>query len=515
MTVRPPLLDDAWLGTAISEQSLAALERLGVDSCGEFGEFHTVVTHCPLFRVSASARTRRTGDERRMPGDRFHAVSCCAALCPALSRRAIETVDQRARLAVQYDRSVVMNHNRRAFLASGAAAATYVWIPKPVKGYTAAEMLAPVKPMSAGISKWDLDTPALCVDLDKLDRNLAKMQKALAANKLDARPHAKTHKCAAIAKLQMKAGAIGICTAKLSEAEALADEGIDRICMTTGNLSANKIRRAMKLRKRLPNFIQAVDYEPNARELSDAAKEAGVTADVVIDVAVGTRSGIPAGEGALSLAKLIDTLPNLKLRGLLSYDGGAQHITGFAARKERTLKNIEENARTFEAMKKAGLNTGIFSGGGTGTYNIQHLVPGFTDVQVGSYIFMDMQYLAIGSDDGDPVYKDFEPSLTVLTTILNNRFPGRLTTDAGAKALTLNTPRAGVIGEPGMDYNAGSDEFGSITFKESSKTYRMGDRLEVIVPHCDPVVNEYDYIYGTRKDRVEVVWPITARGHSQ
>jgi D-serine deaminase-like pyridoxal phosphate-dependent protein len=169
----------------------------------------------------------------------------------------------------------------------------------------------------------------------------------------------------------------------------------------------------------------------------------------------------------------------------------------------------------FQGMKAAGLNTEIFSGGGTGTYGVQHLTPGFTDVQVGSYIFMDMQYLAIGSEDGSPVYNDFASSLTVMTTVLNNRFPGRLTTDAGAKALTLNTPRAGVIGEPGMDYNAGSDEFGSITVTASAKSYRIGDRLELIVPHCDPVVNLYDQIYATRKDRVEAVWPITARGKSQ
>jgi D-serine deaminase-like pyridoxal phosphate-dependent protein len=383
-----------------------------------------------------------------------------------------------------------------------------------VKGYSAAEIV-PVTPMKAGISKWDLDTPALCVDLDRLERNIAKMQRTLAANKIGSRPHAKTHKCAAIAKLQMAAGALGICTAKLSEAEALAAEGLDRICMTTGNLSSAKIRRAMALRKRVPQFIQAVDFDRNARDLNDAAKAAGVVADVVIDVAVGTRSGIAAGEDALALAKLVDTLPSLKLRGLLSYDGGAQHITGFAARKERALRNIDENARTREKMHAAGLSTEIFSGGGTGTYSMQHLVPGFTDVQVGSYIFMDMQYLAIGSEDGHPVYNDFEPSLTVLATIVNNRFAGRLTTDAGAKALTLNTPRAGVIGEPGMQYNAGSDEFGSITFKEAQKSYAMGDRLELVVPHCDPVVNLYDFIYATRKDRVEAVWAVTARGHSQ
>jgi D-serine deaminase-like pyridoxal phosphate-dependent protein len=407
-----------------------------------------------------------------------------------------------------------MSTSRRAFIGASAAAAAHVWIPKPVKGYSAAEV-GPVTPLKAGISKWELDTPALCVDLDKMERNIAKMQRSLAANKLASRPHAKTHKCAAIAKLQMKAGAIGICTAKLSEAEALMAEGLDKVCMTTSNLSANKIRRAMALRKKHPNFIQAVDFDQNARDLNDAARAAGLVADVVVDVAVGTRSGVPPGEDALSLAQLVDKLPNLKLRGLLSYDGGAQHITGFQTRKERTLRNIEQNARTREKMHQAGLSTEIFSGGGTGTYNLQHLVPGFTDVQVGSYIFMDMQYLAIGSEDGDPVYKDFEPSLTVLATVLNNRFPGRLTTDAGAKALTLNVPRAGVIGEPGMDYNAGSDEFGSITFKDAGKSYQMGDRLELIVPHCDPVVNLYDYIYATRNDRVEAVWEITARGHSQ
>jgi 3-hydroxy-D-aspartate aldolase len=409
------------------------------------------------------------------------------------------------------------SHSRRAFLTTTAAGAASVWIPKRVKGYSAADMntAAAHAESEVGMSKWDLDTPALCVDLDALEQNIAKMQAFATKNGIATRPHAKTHKCAAIARLQLAAGAIGICTAKLSEAEALFQQGIEKICMTTSNPSPRKIRRAMQLRKANSHFIQAADDEQNVRDLSSAAKEAGVKADVVIDVAVGTRSGIPPGEGAVALAKLVDSLPNLTLRGLLSYDGGAQHVMGFAARKERALKGLEGNVATYEAMKKAGLNTEIFSGGGTGTYSVQHLTPGFSDIQVGSYIFMDMQYLAIGSEDGDAVYKDFAPSLTVVATVMNNRFPGRLTTDAGAKALTLNTPRAGVIGEPGMDYNAGSDEFGSITFKEASRTYKIGDRLEMIVPHCDPVVNLYDHMYGIRKDRVEVVWPITARGKSQ
>lgn len=406
--------------------------------------------------------------------------------------------------------------SRRSFLAAGAgAAAAHVWVPRTVHGYAATEVLARLD-TPVGTSKWDLDTPALCVDLDRLERNIQTMQAAVKRFGIATRPHAKTHKSADIAKLQLAAGAIGICTAKLGEAEALMAQGVDRLCMTTSNLSPAKIRRAMQLRKRSSQFIQATDTEQNARDLSAAAREAGVTADVVIDVAVGTRSGIPPDDGAVALAKLVDTLPNLTLRGLLSYDGGAQHITGFPTRKERTLANIEPNLRVREAMHKAGLSTEVFSGGGTGTYNLQHLVPGFTDVQVGSYVFMDMQYLAIGSEDGNPVYKDFDSSLTVVGTVLNNRFAGRLTTDAGAKALTLNVPHAGVIGEPGADYNAGSDEFGVITFSSGPvKNYKIGDRIEMIVPHCDPVVNLYDVMYGIRNGKVEKVIPVTARGRSQ
>ncbi|PYQ87972.1 MAG: alanine racemase [Acidobacteria bacterium] len=396
--------------------------------------------------------------------------------------------------------------SRRNFLQTAGAGGITMWIPK--QAHAAEESVI-------GMSKWDLDTPALCVDLDKLERNIATMRKKLAATGIASRPHAKTHKCPAIARLQLAGGSIGVCTAKVSEAEALFAGGIEPILMTTANVTPNKIRRAMKIRKANRQFIQAVDYPQNARDLSDAAKEAGVVADVVVDVAVGTRSGVPPDERALALAQLVDKLPNLKLRGMISYDGGAQHIKGFRKRLDESLKRYEPSMQTFEAMKRSGLNTEIFSGGGTGTYNIMTKVPGFTDLQVGSYIFMDCQYLEIGGEDNEQQYTDFEPSLTVMSTVLNAYFPKRLTTDAGAKALTLNKPGPIVIGENGFTYNAGSDEFGAIQYETANKEYRVGDRLELIVPHCDPAVNEYDQICGTRQDRVEVVWPISARGHSQ
>jgi 3-hydroxy-D-aspartate aldolase len=405
--------------------------------------------------------------------------------------------------------------SRRRLLQTAGTGALTMWIPKPLSGYTANEMKAKAAAGSLlGVSKWELDTPALCVDLDKLEANLATLKAKLASTGVASRPHAKTHKCPTIAKLQLASGSIGICTAKVSEAEALFAGGVDKILMTTSNVTANKIKRAMAIRQKNPSFIQAVDHPRNARELNDAAKVLGIKADVVVDVAVGTRSGVPP-EQALALVQLVDKLPNLKLHGMLSYDGGAQHIKGFKKRYDETLKRIEPNVRVYEAMKKSGLNTEIFSGGGSGTYNIVTKIPGFTDVQAGSYIFMDAQYLEIGGIENEEVFTDFSPSLTVMATVLNTYFANRLTTDAGAKALTLNQPPAIVIGEPSFKYNAGSDEFGSITYDKANKQYEVGDRLELIVPHCDPAVNEYDVMYATRKDKVEAIWEISARGHSQ
>jgi D-serine deaminase-like pyridoxal phosphate-dependent protein len=406
--------------------------------------------------------------------------------------------------------------SRRHFITAAGAGTASVWIPGSARGYTSGELLdRQADGTLTGVSKWDLDTPALCVDLDVLEQNIASMRARLGATKMASRPHAKTHKCPPIAKLQLAGGSIGICTAKVSEAEVFAAHGIERILMTTANVTAGKIRRAMQVRQKTSHFVQAVDHPDNARDLSEAAKEADVVADVVIDVAVGTRTGVPAGAQALALARLVDKLPNLTLRGMISYDGGAQHLKGFAERQAQALARYEPSVETFEQMKRAGLNTEIFSGGGTGTYNIMHKAPGVTDVQVGSYVFMDCQYMEIGSEADDRVFGDFTPSLTVVATVLNTYFPGSMTTDAGAKALTLNKPGPWVVGEPGFAYNAGSDEFGVIRFDAANRNYKVGDKLEVIVPHCDPVVNEYDHMFAIRKDRVEAVWPIAARGRSQ
>ncbi len=400
--------------------------------------------------------------------------------------------------------------NRRKFLKTGAlASVASFWSPdsnaRAIDTYLS----------DIGKSKWELETPALCVDIEKMERNIKVAHEVLKGTGIGLRPHVKTHKCPAIAKMQMAAGAVGVCAAKLSESETMLNNGITHVLMTGVNVSAAKIQKAMALRKKYPGFIQAVDNTKNARDLQDAAKAAGIVADVVVDVDVIKRSGVLAGAPALSLAQLVDKMPNLKFRGILAYDGGVQHVSGFEKRREMALRNFEPVVATYEMMKSSGLNMEIFSGGGTGTYNMMINFPGFTDVQVGSYLFMDCQYLEIGGAKNEKVYDDFEPSLTVLTTIINNNYPGRLVTDGGSKSLTLNQPAAFVIGEPGFEYSAGSDEYGSIKYETTSKTYKVGDTLEVIIPHCDPVVNLYDVIYGIRNEKVESILPILARGKSQ
>ncbi|MYF01336.1 MAG: DSD1 family PLP-dependent enzyme [Gammaproteobacteria bacterium] len=406
--------------------------------------------------------------------------------------------------------------NRRRFLqASGAAA---IWIPTSVRGYTTAEIQSFFVDgqMQVDVSKWELDTPALCVDLDLLETNLARMQAAMGANGIASRPHAKTHKCPAIAQMQMDTGSVGICTAKVSEAEVMYQNGIEDILMTTTNVTRTKINRAMSLAEVCPGFIQATDSMDNARLLSEAAVARNLVADVVVDVDPGMgRTGTPPGQPALGLAQLVDQLPGLRLLGLLSYDGASQHVAGFAARRTRTLEAMAPAAETFELLQQAGLRTDIFSGGGTGTYNIDHETNGLTDVQVGSYVFMDAQYLEIGGETDEAVYSDFEPSLTILATVLNDQYAGRATSDAGAKACTINRPWPIVKGETGISYTSGSDEFGTIRYGDNaSRTYRVGDKLELIVSHCDPVVNLYDHIYAIRNDRVEAIWRVAGRGMS-
>jgi D-serine deaminase-like pyridoxal phosphate-dependent protein len=296
--------------------------------------------------------------------------------------------------------------NRRKFLHTGTVAGALGFISPGLQAQ-------PVEPYASEVakSKWELDSPALCVDLDKMARNLKAVHTALKGTGVGVRPHVKTHKCPAIAQMQIGAGAVGVCAAKLSESEVMLENGIANVLMTGVNVTVPKIRKAMAVRKKHKGFIQAIDNPQNAQDLQDAAKAAGIIADVVVDIDLIKRSGVIAGAPALSLAQMIDKMPNLRFRGILAYDGGVQHVAGFKKRKERALQNFQPAVMTYEKMKRAGLNMEIFSGGGTGTYNIMTGIPGFTDVQVGSYLFMDRQYMKSAAKETKPYSMTLSPHL--------------------------------------------------------------------------------------------------------
>ncbi len=177
---------------------------------------------------------------------------------------------------------------------------------------------------------------------------------------------------------------------------------------------------------------------------------------------------------------------------------------------------MEPAAETVRMMEAVGIAVEIFSGGGTGTYNMDHYVPGFTEGQPGSYVFMDAQYLAIGGKEfTDDHYGDFEPSLTVLTTAISKPVEESITVDAGTKACAMDDPAPIVKGVAGVSYRLAGDEHGKIAFENPSREIKLGDKIELIITHCDPAVNLYDHYHCIRGDRLEAIWEITGRGKCQ
>ncbi len=282
-----------------------------------------------------------------------------------------------------------------------------------------------------GVTKHDLPTPCLLVDLDLMEGNIEKMASHARAHSIGVRPHAKTHKCPQIARRQIDAGALGICTATISEAEVMAGAGISGLLITSELVGPNKVQRLLRLTREHPDTMTVVDHAWQAGELSEAASVAEVQLNVLIDIdPIGRRTGIQPGEPAVRLARTVDGLPYLNLKGVHSYSGVSSHVKGFAARKEHFELYMAAPIESFNQMKKAGLPVEIMSGCSTGTYNIDPHIPGITEMQVGSYTLMDVDYLGIGGQSGD-VYDDFSAALTVLTTVVSKVHQDQATVDAG------------------------------------------------------------------------------------
>jgi len=365
------------------------------------------------------------------------------------------------------------------------------------------------------LTRDDLPTPALLLDLDAFSFNVAKMVRHCKDRHLALRPHGKSHKCPEIAKALVRAGAAGACTAKISEAEVFAADGVPGLLVTTAVIGKHKIERAVRLAKRSPDTMFVVDDAHNVRDLNDAARAARITLNVVVDLHVGKKTGIQPCLPALGLVRLVTSLPNLRFAGIQAYAGQASHVVGFAERKKVSREALRPALETRWLFEKNGIQCPMLTGASTGTYNIDSGIQGITELQPGSFIFMDIDYNRIGSRNG-AVYTDFRNSLSVLTTVVSKPSIALAIIDAGYKAFATDRPFVPEAkGIEGVVYSWGGDEHGRLDLTKSSAEVNLGDRLEFIVPHCDPSVNLYDRIYCLRGDNVEAVWTIAARGMSQ
>lgn len=364
----------------------------------------------------------------------------------------------------------------------------------------------------------DITTPALVLDLDALEANLAAMTAWAKSQDIALRPHAKTHKCATVGRLQMDGGALGLCCAKLAEAEALAaaekGAGLDRFLLTSPVVGARKIDRLMTLAAGCAELMVVVDDVGNVEALAAAAEAAGRDLGLLIDVDVGQRrTGVISAEAALALAERIAAAPRLTLRGLQGYAGEAQHIADFAERQRASHESLAFLAAVRDRLAAAGHPCPIMTGGGTGTHAVDPAAGVLNELQVGSYTVCDVEYDAVDlTGDGT---RRFRNALFVYARVVSASHAGFATIDAGSKSLAMDGPAPRVaFGAPEeTTYACSGDEFGELALpRGNNDPLRPGDLVALVVPHCDPTINCFDWYHCVRGDTLVDAWPIEARG---
>jgi D-serine deaminase-like pyridoxal phosphate-dependent protein len=356
----------------------------------------------------------------------------------------------------------------------------------------------------------DLGTPALIVDLEAFERNIEKMAGHCRAGNIALRPHAKTHKCADVAKRQIAAGAIGQCCASLDEAEFLAGASISSILITSPVTSEPAIRRLLRLNAICPGLLAVADSQEAVFRLSRAASNADQVLKLLVDIDLGHhRTGVAPGEEACAVARLIAKSPHLQFAGIQGYAGHLMHLPDRDERRARSTDALGQLRLTRDRLSDIGLSPRIITGGGTGSFDIDPEERVLTELQAGSYIFMDRQYNDVWAK-GPP----FETSLFVLSTVVSANSPGIVTTDAGLKAFATDADTPLIAFGPGAAYSFFGDEYGCVTLAENG-TAKAGDAVACIVPHCDPTVNLYGHYLVVRQDKIVDRWPIASGKYRQ
>jgi 3-hydroxy-D-aspartate aldolase len=362
----------------------------------------------------------------------------------------------------------------------------------------------------------ELNTPVLVVDLDALERNIARMAQFASRHGLALRPHIKTHKSVQIARLQQKAGAIGFSCAKLGEAEVLADNGLTGgLLLTSPVTSVPAIRRLIELNARTVGLMCVVDHPENVKALGNAAHASGKPLRVLIDIDPGLhRTGVTSPEAAAHLFHEIAAQPSLVYSGAQFYCGREQHIETYAGRRAVIQQKTEYLRSVLDALRRQGGAPSIVTGGGTGTHRIDTELGTLTELQVGSYIFMDSEYAAC--DITGRTEPPFEFALMVDARVISANSPGMRTVDAGYKALATDggIPRVLAGMSPETEFVFMGDEHGAL-ISTAQPAPGIGERVVLTAPHCDPTVNLYDFYHVVRQDTLTAIWPVDARGRSR
>lgn len=360
--------------------------------------------------------------------------------------------------------------------------------------------------LSFSLPRAELPTPALVIDRAAFERNVAAMAAWGKARGIALRPHAKTHKCAEIAHRQIAAGAVGVCCAKLGEAEALAAEGVGDILITSPVVARQAVARLATLAERV-RLAAVVDHPDNL----NAIAATGANVELVVDIDPGMhRTGVASPEAAVALARRI-VERGLRYRGVQFYAGHLQHVPSAAERRAKLAERTAYLSEVLAALAAAGLPARVVTGGGTGTFAIDAELGVFTELQPGSYIFMDRQYR--DCEAPGPV---FEPALFIDTRVVSANTPGLVTVDAGLKAMATEAgaPSVAAGADPACRWHFMGDEHGLLIAPAGDAAPALDALVSLIPPHCDPTVNLYDRYAVVNGDTVEAFWPVTARGRS-
>jgi len=357
-----------------------------------------------------------------------------------------------------------------------------------------------------------LPTPALLLHRPAFERNLARMSDHLRSAGKGLRPHTKTHKCPLIARAQLSAGAVGVCAAKVSEAVALAQGGVDRILLTSPVVDAARAALIAELATQVQLDV-VVDSPRGLAVLAGAANPAGRLGVLLdVDVEMG-RTGLRGLDAQLALAARVADTPGLAFVGVQHYAGHLMHLAAFNERRQRSLAAWAELDALFDGLAARGLEPAVVTGGGTGTYDIDVEVAALTDLQAGSYIFMDEEYSRIEAPDG-PTLEHFEVALTVAATVISQPRAGMATVDAGFKAFASDSVDPVPRDVADTRYRFAGDEHGVLIPPQGSQQPLLGSVQQFVTPHCDPTVNLYDGYWVHDGERVSEWWPVSARGCS-